>query len=223
MARHQRHFPPLGRGGGGSGDLRLLKRIAGRDLPLVGDVALKADLEALAALGAGEDGEVGHRIERPGVGPVEPVECDGREQAGNRLPLGADLVIVEALRLQALRGHVERAELVAGARQVGAAVAGIERQSVDRLHDQPEPGREQIVGSAEGLAGIAVEDVQLEAVVAQAGDDLEPVRDAQLLLGVESEDRGVALVEIGRRAGRIGVDRQEDEVRRRWSARRAGR
>ena len=72
----------------------------------------------------------------------------GGEEAVDGLPLRAELVIVEALGLEV--GDVgQAAELVARLRQIGPAVAGVERQIVAGLRDQAEARRPELVPPAE--------------------------------------------------------------------------
>ena len=106
MPRHQRHLAVAGGAGSGRlGDLRLLPGIAGRNLPIVADAPLKAELEALAALLAGQDVRLPAGFGSAGVGAVELIDGGGSQQAFDRLPLGAELIIVEPLGLQRLGGQ----------------------------------------------------------------------------------------------------------------------
>src|SRR4029453_10785639 len=129
MARYQRHLAIAARAGSGRlGDLGLLPGATGGDLPPAGQIARESELEALAALlAAQEEGAATVRIGDPGIGAVELIDGCGRQQAVDRLPLGADLNIVETLGLQRLGVEVEAAELIARLRQVGAGEAAIDR------------------------------------------------------------------------------------------------
>ena len=108
----------------------------------------------------------------------------------DRLPLGAELVIVEPLGLQRLGGRGEAAELVARLRQIGAA-SSWRRATGCRvgLKIRPRRGDHNSSRAAEVGAGRAqIVDLQLEAVEAQAGDDLEHRREADLVLDVDRGD-----------------------------------
>src|SRR4249919_2762892 len=104
MARDQRNFAIAAWAGSGRfGHLGLLQGVAGRHLPAAGDVTGEAEFEPLAALLAAQDeraAAVG--VGYAGVGTVELVDGYRSQQPVNRLPLGADLVIVEPLGLQRL-------------------------------------------------------------------------------------------------------------------------
>src|SRR5207237_8403648 len=101
-----------------------------------------------------------------------------------------DLVIVEALGLQTFGDVGEAAELVAGLRQIGAAVAAVDREIIARLEDQAEARRPQVVAAAELARARWAEviDIHPEAVDAQPGNDLEPCRGPDLVLHISGGD-----------------------------------
>jgi hypothetical protein len=181
-ARHQRHLAAGGRGAGGGADFGILPGKAGGKLPLRRDLAVGAEFEALAALFAGQFDGAGDGAGGAAVGAIELVDGGGEVEAGGDIPFGADFVIVEAFGFEIGEAGIEREELVARLRQVGAAVAGIERGVADRLEDQPEARRPEIVGAAEGGVGEEVGEIEAEAIITQAGKDLDMVADLDLVL-----------------------------------------
>src|SRR5690606_36972051 len=72
------------------------------------------------------------RVRSRRIGPVQAVYGCGQQEVRAHLPLGADLMVGEPLRLQRAAGHVERAELVARAREIRDAVAPVDRHGLRR-------------------------------------------------------------------------------------------
>jgi hypothetical protein len=81
-----------------------LPGIAGRDLPIIADTALQAQLDTFAALLAAQQELRGIGwIDNAGIGPIELVDGDRGQEAIDRLPLRADLIVIEPFGLQRLR------------------------------------------------------------------------------------------------------------------------
>ena len=172
----------------------LLVGVPADHLPGRRDRAVHVELEALGPLAAGlhRARRIG-RVRRRRVGPVEPVHRRGEREPVEHVPLGADLVVLELLGLERLGRRRERRELVARARQRRDAVAGVQRDGLDRLVQQPRPRRDQVVGPAQRVAVAVVEEVDREALVARPDDGLPAVGEEHLALAVD------------RHGGRVGV------------------
>jgi hypothetical protein len=131
-----------------------------------------------------------------------------------RLPLHAHLVVVELLGLHLLGDRGQRRELVAGAREVGNGVAAVDGHGSDRLVDDPRAGGNEVVHPVERVAVAVVLVREVEAVEAQAADDLQRGRHLELVLEV---GRGYVRLHVvvgvgcalaighGRADGRVGV------------------
>ncbi len=98
-------------------------------------------------------------------------------------------------------------------------MTAIEGQIGERLENDSHARREKPVGALEGQAVVAVVDGQLETVEARAEDDLQPRRRTNLILHIESRDRGIDVIirAVGdkgdRPIDRCGADRDKDRGR----------
>ena len=94
------------------------------------------------------------------VAAVEPVD-GGREREGrDDVPLRAHFVVAELLGIERLVGQRERRELLAGARQVGEAVAAVERERLrPACRSGPARGDTRPSSLAKSVAGAVVGDV----------------------------------------------------------------
>ena len=100
---------------------------------------------------------------------------------------------------------------------MAARVAGVEGQVFLRLENQAQSRRPEIVRSGQAHAVAAVQDVDLEVVVAQARHDLDLRRQLDLVLGIEGGDIGHAVIAGVRGIGRPGqrqIDRRVGQGRR---------
>src|SRR5690606_29736641 len=93
-------------------DLRPLHREATGELPGRRDLPRRLELEPGGTLLSGlHRARWIVRVRSRRIGPVQAVYGCGQQEVRAHLPLGADLMVGEPLRLQRAAGHVERAEL----------------------------------------------------------------------------------------------------------------
>ena len=106
----------------------------------------------------------------------------------------------------------QRAELVAGGRQIRDAVAAIKRQRIDRLDDHAGARRNQVVDPRErlperrGALAVEIDVAQIEPVEPNAADELQPARQLDLILNIDGRQIQIGLVpRVGGQAGEVDV------------------
>ncbi len=76
-------------------------------------------------------------------------------------------------------------------RQEGPAIAGVDRDGLHRLQHYPKAGRPEGVGPAIAPPGDEIIDAELEAVAANAADDIDMFADRDLVLHIEGRGVGI--------------------------------
>ncbi|MBV8838439.1 MAG: TonB-dependent receptor, partial [Alphaproteobacteria bacterium] len=146
VERHQLHdVAGDDRRRGVAGHPRVGVGIAEHALPIGRDVTFQLGLETADAVASRQDEEAGiGRIGERHVLPVELVDRRAEQELRADVVLDPDLLVLEPLRLEDRGAVGERAELVAGGRQVRDRVDAVDRQRLDRqnvpLADPSNPG-----------------------------------------------------------------------------------
>ncbi len=206
---HQGRLLAESGGGGGAADIGILISVAAGHGPLAGEVSVDAEFEAVGALAAGLNNDrriVG--IHGARVGAVQAVQRGREGEVALHVPLDARFVVGELLGLQRLRGGVERAELVPRTGQVGDAVVEIDRQREDGLEDHAGTRRNHVVHAAEAGIGAIIVELEVEAIEADASDQLYKARQVDLILKI-SCGYGVHGPVVGVGGGRAEGHRSE--------------
>lgn len=128
------------------------------------------------------------------VGAVELVGGGGEGEVWAVVPLEADFVVFEFFWVEGAVGEGEGGELLACAWDVGHGVAGVEGEWGDGLVDEACAWGDEVVLDGDGAAVAVVAEVYVEDFVAEACDGLELGEDFDLVLDVEGEGIGYAVV-----------------------------
>src|SRR5205085_2005614 len=94
-------------------DKGILKRVTAGDLPRFGEIPIQADFVAVGALAAGlHDSRRIVWVGRSRVGSIQAISGSGERQRTIDVPLHADFIIAERLRLDLLRDRGQGRELI---------------------------------------------------------------------------------------------------------------
>ena len=189
-------------------DAAVLVGIAAGDAPFLAEAAGDAEFHALGALTVDQD-RLG-RIRRVGnhdVAAVEAVGRGGKDKVGADIPLQSELEIREFLRIEGAVGEAQRGKLLAGPGDIGRAVAGVGGEILERLVDQADAGRDQVITAVQRHPRAVVAEIHVEFLQAHADDGLQLRQEGDLVLHIDGDGlRNAVIVGIGR--ARLEGDRQ---------------